>query len=179
MTPIYDNNGTTNLEIGKLYDNNGSSNFQITEVYDNNSTSNSLIYKDETEMPTLTCTAHNTASSDSWDLTNYSQVIVSFSAKGTWGYWGGGAGTASRRTLTIYLVFDGTAVRIASKNFGNASYNNNSSTLSFEDSVAVNLTSYTAAQLTKVQFRVNVSQSWSTATYSYSTTNGTATGVAS
>lgn len=41
---IYDNNGTTNSEIGKLFDNDGTSNHQIGKVYDNNGTTNSLIY---------------------------------------------------------------------------------------------------------------------------------------
>ena len=41
---IYDNNGSTNYEIGKLYDNNGSTSSQIHVVWDNNGTTNSLIY---------------------------------------------------------------------------------------------------------------------------------------
>ena len=41
---IYDNDGTSTREIGKLYDNNGTSNFQIGKVYDNDGTSNHLIY---------------------------------------------------------------------------------------------------------------------------------------
>lgn len=44
---IYDNNGTTNAEIGKVYDNNGTTNSQIGKVYDNNGTANSLIYNAE------------------------------------------------------------------------------------------------------------------------------------
>lgn len=67
MTPIYDNNGTTNLEIGKLYDNNGSSNFQIKEVYDNNSTSNNLIYKSESDSQKLSVTC--TQGSNTWGKT--------------------------------------------------------------------------------------------------------------
>lgn len=42
--PIYDNNGTTSQEIGKLYDNNGTTSSQISKVYDNNGTTSSLIY---------------------------------------------------------------------------------------------------------------------------------------
>lgn len=45
--PIYDYNGTSNTEIGKLYDYNGTSNTQIGKVYDYNGTSNSLIYSAE------------------------------------------------------------------------------------------------------------------------------------
>ena len=44
---IYDNNGTTNTEIGKLYDNNGSTSSQIHIVYDNNGTSSFEIYRAE------------------------------------------------------------------------------------------------------------------------------------
>lgn len=42
--PIYDNNGTTNYEIGKLYDNDGTTNYQIGKVHDNDGTTNRLIY---------------------------------------------------------------------------------------------------------------------------------------
>lgn len=44
---IYDNNGTTNAELGKVYDNNGTTNTQIGKVYDNNGTTDSLIYSAE------------------------------------------------------------------------------------------------------------------------------------
>lgn len=44
---IYDNNGTTNYEIGTLYDNNGTTSYQIGKVYDNNGTTSSLIYNAE------------------------------------------------------------------------------------------------------------------------------------
>ena len=47
---IYDNNGTTNAEIGKLYDNDGTTNYQIGKVYDNNGTTNSLIYSAEVDI---------------------------------------------------------------------------------------------------------------------------------
>lgn len=42
---IYDWNGTTTHEIGKLYDNDGTTNYQIGKVYDNNGTTDSLIYQ--------------------------------------------------------------------------------------------------------------------------------------
>ncbi|MBR6518753.1 MAG: hypothetical protein IKT63_03670, partial [Oscillospiraceae bacterium] len=41
---IYDNNGTTDCEIGKIYDNNGTTDYQIGKVYDNNGTVDSLVY---------------------------------------------------------------------------------------------------------------------------------------
>lgn len=45
--PIYDNDGTTNYQIGKVYDNDGATNYQIGKVYDNDGTTNSLIYTAE------------------------------------------------------------------------------------------------------------------------------------
>lgn len=45
--PIYDNDGTTNYQIGKLYDNDGSTNYQIGKVYDNDGTTGYLIYTGE------------------------------------------------------------------------------------------------------------------------------------
>lgn len=44
---IYDYDGTTNHEIGKLYDYDGTTNYQIGKVYDNNGTADSLIYNAE------------------------------------------------------------------------------------------------------------------------------------
>lgn len=45
--PIWDNNGTSSYEIGKLYDHNGTTATQIHVVYDNNGTSSYEIYKAE------------------------------------------------------------------------------------------------------------------------------------
>lgn len=42
---IYDNDGTTSREIGKLYDHNGLISSQIDKVYDYNGTTSSLIYQ--------------------------------------------------------------------------------------------------------------------------------------
>ena len=44
--PIYDFDGSTSREIGKLYDNNGTTSSQIKEVYDNDGTTSRLVYKD-------------------------------------------------------------------------------------------------------------------------------------
>ena len=48
--PIYDTDGTTNYEIGKLYDTDGTTNYQIGKVYDNDGTTNNLIYSAEEEI---------------------------------------------------------------------------------------------------------------------------------
>lgn len=50
---IYDNNGTSNFEIGKIYDNNGTTSTQIAKVYDNNGTTNSLIYTADITLTNL------------------------------------------------------------------------------------------------------------------------------
>lgn len=47
---VYDWNGSSNSEIGKIYDWNGSANSQIGKVYDNNGSSNSLVYSAETVL---------------------------------------------------------------------------------------------------------------------------------
>lgn len=44
---IWDNNGSTSTEIGKLYDNNGTTTTQIHIVYDNNGTTSYEIYRAE------------------------------------------------------------------------------------------------------------------------------------
>lgn len=50
MCPIYDNDGTTSYEIGKVYDNDGTTSYQIGKVYDNDGTTNSLIYSADYEL---------------------------------------------------------------------------------------------------------------------------------
>ena len=44
---IWDNNGTTTYEIGKMWDNNGTTTYQIDKVYDNNGTTNTLVFEDD------------------------------------------------------------------------------------------------------------------------------------
>ena len=44
---IYNNDGTTDYEIGKLYDNDGTTDYQIGKGYDNDGTINSEIYSAE------------------------------------------------------------------------------------------------------------------------------------
>lgn len=51
--PIYDNDGTTTHQIGKLYDNDSTTTHQIGKVYDHDGTTNSLIYTAETILPAL------------------------------------------------------------------------------------------------------------------------------
>ena len=51
--PIYDNDGTTSYEIGKIYDNDGTTNYQIGKVYDNDGTTSYLIYTAEITVTNL------------------------------------------------------------------------------------------------------------------------------
>lgn len=46
---IYDNDGTSTREIGKLYDNDYTNTYQIGKVYDNDGTNTWLVYSAETE----------------------------------------------------------------------------------------------------------------------------------
>lgn len=79
---IYDNNGTTSYEIGKLYDNNGTTSSQIGKVYDNNGTTNSLIYQSQV----FVIDTSQSVTPNTWGVKafndNYSEVSCSYSATG-------------------------------------------------------------------------------------------------
>lgn len=62
---IYDNNGTTSYEIGKIYDDDGTTNNQIGKAYDNDGTSNHLIYSAE-EQHSLSVSVQQGAGSKNW-----------------------------------------------------------------------------------------------------------------
>lgn len=93
--PIWDNNGTTSYEIGKLYDHNGTSATQTGNIYDNNGTTSSLIYSaDEQIFPngyTISTEKNTTQSS----LTNVGAFYANTSNSS------GGAGRA-------YVAFNAT-----------------------------------------------------------------------
>ena len=81
---IYDNNGSTNAEIGKLYDNNGTTSTQIGKVYDNNGTTNSLIYQSETKYVNTPVyksggyvIGYNTTDDKNWDTLGWYDVSSS------------------------------------------------------------------------------------------------------
>ena len=63
---IYDNNGTTSAEIGKLYDNDGTTNHQIGKVYDTDGTTSSLIYSAE-EQHSLSVSVQQGSGSKNWN----------------------------------------------------------------------------------------------------------------
>lgn len=85
--PIYDNNGTTNYEIGKLYDNNGTTNYQIGKVYDNDGTASHLIYQAQSDTYTITATTQRDGvavkSNIITNTGNYEKMVIeSVSASG-------------------------------------------------------------------------------------------------
>lgn len=57
---VYDYDGTTSREIGKLYDNNGSTSSQIDKVYDNDGTTSRLIYQSSVVLTNLVGSAQVT-----------------------------------------------------------------------------------------------------------------------
>lgn len=60
--PIYDNDGTSNYQIGTVYDNDGTANYRIGKVYDNDGTANSLIYSASVTLTNLLGSASQTVS---------------------------------------------------------------------------------------------------------------------
>lgn len=58
--PIYDNDGTSNYQIGTVYDNDGTANYRIGKVYDNDGTTNSLIYSGSVVLTNLVGSAAQT-----------------------------------------------------------------------------------------------------------------------
>ena len=98
---IYDNNGSTNAEIGKLYDNNGTTSNQIGKVYDNNGTTNSLIYSANLSLvPNTDNALYADTSSTYW----YSSHTVSWQADGSLYIWI----TSSTTSYACYKPFNVT-----------------------------------------------------------------------
>lgn len=62
--PIYDHDGTTAYEIGKVYDHDGTTAYQIGKVYDHDGTTASLIYTAEQYL-------YNMGAVDGYDMTGY------------------------------------------------------------------------------------------------------------
>ena len=63
--PLFDNDGTTSYEIGKLYDNDGTTSYQIGKIFDNDDTTSSLIYTASVTMTNLVGSAEQTVA-DAW-----------------------------------------------------------------------------------------------------------------
>lgn len=70
---IYDNNGSTNAEIGKVHDDDGTTNHQIGKVYDNDGTTDRLIYSAVTPI-TVVPNASGYPSSKYSEFTSGSQI---------------------------------------------------------------------------------------------------------
>lgn len=82
---IYEGNGTTNYEIGKVYEGNGTTNNQIGKVYDNDGTTSHLIYS---AVPDYLYNAGDTCSdyTGGWAKTTGGTILMHVS--GSWDtYW--------------------------------------------------------------------------------------------
>lgn len=164
--PIYDSNGTTIYQIGKVYDNNGSANTQIGKIYDSNGAVNSLIYSAETVLTggTVKWDCQNKTSSSyawticTWDLSGCNTVTFTYTDNTNLYYWTSPKGTCSHSSWLRFSFADGTL----------------SSTLASGDkssvSITVDLSSYTDVQ--KASVTVQGCVSWSLSTW----TNIAATG---
>ena len=107
---IYDNNGTTNYEIGKLYDNDGTTNHQISKVYDNDGTASSLIYNSAPESIYQNGTLNSEVFSS---FSNGLSIQANGSATDNSGTGSGGWGSGSASTSATSTALGGlTGVRI-------------------------------------------------------------------
>lgn len=71
---IYDNDGTTSYQIGKVYDNDGTSSHQIGKLYDHDGTSNYLVY---TAVPNIVVPNQSDYPASAW--VKGSRVTVAYS----------------------------------------------------------------------------------------------------
>lgn len=95
--PIYDYDGTTNYQIGKVYDNDGTTNYQIGKVYDNDGTTNSLIYTSDPDQFIFT---NGTFASD---FSNYT-IYIGAGIEDTGWAWNKGVGIADVPTIANPMV---------------------------------------------------------------------------
>ena len=141
--PIYDKDGTTSLEIGKLYDNDGTANHQIGKAYDHDGTASSLIYSAETNLGSIgpfgthwllnvgAYKATATKTSDTYlDVSGCSSLTIDWMTSMYNGYSHGNGNSA---TATIYAKFeDGATIELGSKYetlyYGGSTAENNGTT---------------------------------------------------
>lgn len=98
---LYDNNGTTNAEIGTLYDNNGTTNYQIGSVYDHNGTTNSLIYTAESVLLPSSSVLNKSTSDSGMGGTDLDSISTSALVAG--GYLGSSHNTNSHYKV-VYIT---------------------------------------------------------------------------
>lgn len=169
--PIWDNNGSTNYEVGKLWDNNGSTSSQIGKVYDNNGTTNSLIYSAEETLfsglsfGTESATGWNEtkeANSSTYTATGFATMRVTgtvtrtvTSGEGT-GYYG------CQGTVYLQGLSGSTWVNLAT--LSNSGFNTTSTStidqtvnISGYSSFRIHLVCTSAAQTLRVAGKVSVS----------------------
>lgn len=121
---IYDHNGTSTAEIGKLYDHNGTSTTQIGKVFDNNGASNRLIYSAE-ETATLTGAWSDiqTEYTMKWKTTelgnDWTQADISTATAGNSGVFFCGITTSSTITDNESTAYNGVSGYVWGKKWVN------------------------------------------------------------
>lgn len=157
--PIYDNNGTTTYQIGKVYDFNGTTTYQIGKVYDNNGTTTYQIYTAEEPMPDLEApevlnyfeyhATRSGTSQEGWDLRGFERLTLEWQI-GVSMSWPNAYGVSSRTILYLRMA-DGALHEIgeASGNLFTAG-----STYTGRDTSEIDLTDFTEAQLADVHLHL-------------------------
>lgn len=102
--PIYDWNGSTNTQIGKVYDFNGSVNTQIGRVYDHNGSVNTLIYTADTEIPMSSFSTHPSAARAAVITASSVYVYANISATNSVAYVNLNRESNTKLTVTGYTT---------------------------------------------------------------------------
>ncbi len=159
--PIYDFNGTTSVDLGKLYDSDGTADRQIGAAYDNDGVTASLIYKAEQVYTTQlnagggypwTNQSASGISSESINAAGFNTLTGYCYCQG--GMSQGGYAYGLTGTATLYLQFaDGARLQIAS---GSATlYSNGSTKTVVSTNFSANIAGYTDAQKSNIKLFAN------------------------
>ena len=129
--PIYDNDGTTNYQIGNLYDADDTTRYQIGKVYDNDGTANSLIYSASVTLTNLLGSASQTvtyAYSDHGALETYTLGAAlptvaghRYYVRATVSAWVGGCSHGYSPSGSASAYFSGTSITSTSNSGGSTS----------------------------------------------------------
>lgn len=95
--PIYDNDGTTSYEVGKVYDNDGTTSYQIGKVYDNDGTTSYLLYTSDPNQHVFQNGAFDS------DFENYTVYPGAGIESETW-YWNKGSSVAPAAQIADPMV---------------------------------------------------------------------------
>lgn len=165
---IYDNNGSTSTEIGKLYDNNGSTSSQIHVVYDNNGTTSYEIYRDTETLFSGVSLDTGIASGQNVTKTAYSSEYTnngyaSLAVTGTVGAQVAEQGTYGYGAHVYIQGYNGSWVNLKSYNVGgNAS-------VSTSAAATVNISGYSKIRVFATITTANIGDGQATSGKAYTT----------